>query len=189
MSAEKRGRSTGRLPTEEARRRGLRNSLAKRAAAPRCGAKRRTDGEPCTQPVPEAGKRCRYHGGATPKGKEWHRRQWPRKGAAPSRLKGKMLALAVRDRKAEERRAAMTPEELEAHEKHRRAVRPGTPSQRQQARRAREARQLVEELDRKREGPPTGEQAALAAQIAELEAKAERLRAEETERRTEGTKR
>ena len=65
------------------RRRGLANSLAKRAAMPKCGARRRTDGEPCRQPVAEEGKRCRYHGGATPKGRDWHRVQLPAPGASP----------------------------------------------------------------------------------------------------------
>jgi len=45
-----------------------------RARLPKCGAKTRTTGDPCRNPALENG-RCRLHGGATPKGSEWGKRQ------------------------------------------------------------------------------------------------------------------
>ncbi|ETW12817.1 hypothetical protein ATO8_09748 [Roseivivax marinus] len=153
---------------DEARRRGWANSLETRANAPKCGAKSRTTGEPCKQPVKEEGKRCRYHGGATPKGKDWHRRQWPRKGAPMSKLAQKERALRRRDREADERRAAMTPEEREQHERYRRGARPGTPGEREQAARGRRIAEEVQDL-LARSPAPSDEAQRLAAQLQELE--------------------
>jgi hypothetical protein len=42
-------------PADADRRRGIAKSLAVRAAMPKCGAKRRTDGMPCRHPVKEEG--------------------------------------------------------------------------------------------------------------------------------------
>lgn len=115
----------------EARQRGL-NAIAERwRTKPRCGAKTRVTGEPCQQLVEAPGKRCRYHGGATPKGDEWHRRQPPKRGAAYSRLEKKLKAWEVRDRKADERRAAMTPDERAEHEKRRKSKQPSSSAERQ----------------------------------------------------------
>ncbi len=160
---------------KEARKRGLQKALAKRANGPKCGAKKRTDGQPCQQPVSEEGLRCRYHGGATPKGKEWHRCQWPKKGAASSRLKVKQVSLAIRDRKLKERIAEMTSEELEQYEIRRRAKRPGTPAERKQARDGRQAKKMIDDLQ-KDEKPISDEINALEAQIRNLEDRANQLR-------------
>lgn len=154
------------------RQRGLRRSLVSRANAPRCGARSRQTGEPCRQPVKEEGKRCRYHGGATPKGKEWHRRQWPKKGASPERIEAKIKTFKARDRKAEARRAAMTPEERELHEKRRREKRPGTPSERRRAINDRKAAKTLQQLLDKPKAPLSDEQRALETKIKELEATA-----------------
>lgn len=116
--------------TPESDLRGFRRSVAVRARAPKCGAKSRQTGEPCRQPLKEEGKRCRYHGGATPMGREWHRRQLPKKGTTERTFTGKLRALERRDREAEKRRASMTEEERKAHEKRRVPKRPGTPGQR-----------------------------------------------------------
>lgn len=165
MTPSERGRAQFNARSfDEARQRGLRKSLETRLNAPRCGARRRTDGEPCMQPVKEDGKRCRYHGGATPKGREWHRRQWPKKGAAPSRLAGKMKALQLRDRQAAKHRAAMTPEEREQHEARRRIAKPGTPVERGQAAANRKAAKwLAERLGGPQSAAP-GAQAPIAAE-------------------------
>ena len=42
---------------------------------PRCGARRKTDGEPCQQMALANGK-CHWHGGSTPRGDRWHRPAW-----------------------------------------------------------------------------------------------------------------
>jgi hypothetical protein len=162
---------------KEARLRGLRNAWAKQANGPKCGAKRRSDGQPCRQPVTAEGKRCRYHGGATPKGKEWHRKQWPQKGAAPSRLKTKMVSLSIREKEAKLKREAMSPNARKLHEARRKAMQPGTPAERQGGRDDREAQKLLEDLQND-EKPLSGGQKALFAQIRQLEEKAMALQAE-----------
>ena len=147
-------------------------SLEARVNMPKCGAKSRQTGEPCRQPVREAGKRCRYHGGATPKGRDWHRRRYPEAGAAPSRWAKKELAWEVRDRQAEKRRAAMGPEERAEHEKRRRSQRPGTLEQRDRRKRNREAKAWLDKLREEKEASkPLSDPAAneLAAKIRRLE--------------------
>lgn len=182
MDAKERARKKLTDPTfEKARQRGLRRSLEVRANAPKCGAKSRQTGLPCQNPVKEEGKRCRYHGGATPKGKDWHRRQYP---SSPHRLKGKLKALRRRDREAEERRAAMTPEEREKHEERRRHRQPGTPAERRRASDARKARKMLSDLLDKPDKRRSEEEGALAAEIKRLEAAAdelERSKEEETD--------
>jgi hypothetical protein len=91
--------------TPEARRRGTERSIIVREIMPKCGAKCRQTGAPCTNPVAEPGKRCRLHGGATPRGKDWHKVQMPPPDASPKRRRMKLLTLAVR-REALERRLA-----------------------------------------------------------------------------------
>lgn len=113
---------------------------------PKCGAKARTTGEPCKQPVEEVGKRCRYHGGATPRGKEWHRRQLPKRGTSLATWEKRESARMARDRKAEARRAAMTPEERAAHEERRKPKQPGTPLERARRKSNREAKAMLAEL-------------------------------------------
>ena len=149
------------------RQRGLRRSLESRANGPKCGAKSRQTGLPCKQPVKEEGKRCRYHGGATPKGNDWHRRQYP---SSPHRLEGKLKALKRRDREAEERREQMTPEERETHEERRRHRAPGTLSERRRASDGRKAREMVARLLKDREKPVSDEAETLTAEIDRLKA-------------------
>ena len=129
---------------------------------------------------PNAGKRCRYHGGATPKGKDWHRRQFPKKGAPISKLQKKLCELKARDRKAEERLANMTPEELEQYEARSKVVRPGTPAERQSARDSRNAQKLIADLHNK-EKPASDEISDLGAQIQTLEDQAKQLRLDSTD--------
>lgn len=182
MSPKKRAQKVFTDPAlAEARRRGWLRSLEVRANAPKCGAKSRQTGLPCKNPVKEEGKRCRYHGGATPKGKDWHRRQFP---SSPHRLEGKMKALRRRDREAEERRAAMTPEEREKHEERRRHRQPGTPLERRKAKYDREARKMVSALLDNPDKRRSDEEKALAAEIELLEAAAaelEKSKEDETE--------
>src|SRR4051794_14905627 len=51
-------------------------NLATFNAAPRCGEKRKRDGEPCQKPAMKNG-RCAIHGGKTPRGRQYHVIQWP----------------------------------------------------------------------------------------------------------------
>jgi hypothetical protein len=107
--------------------------------APRCGAARKRDGLPCRQRALANG-RCRFHGGKTPRGDQWHTRQWPRGSGA--------IAVGKADRKIRDRQridakrasriAAMTAAEREAYEAWRRAHAPGSATARERRRSQRE---------------------------------------------------
>lgn len=93
--------------------------------AARCGALAKGTGESCKQLAMENG-RCRWHGGLTPKGREWHRVQ-----AAPSGREAQKLDTIERRVKARARRLRkMTPEELERHEAWQRSHKPGPAARR-----------------------------------------------------------
>lgn len=99
---------------------------ARRPYLPKCGAKRKRDGEPC-QNLALANGRCRCHGGRTPSGDGWHRPVWPN-GKAPDasvRLGRKLqnLEKAARARAARLRR--MTDDERKQYEEWHKA-RPAT---------------------------------------------------------------
>lgn len=103
-----------------------RANLAAFAEAPRCGACRKRDGEPCEKPSMANG-RCDVHGGKTPRGNQWHVPQF----ANPSTKRGAAkFNRKLRDRQkyADERAkrlAAMTPEQLAKHEAWHRTHKPG----------------------------------------------------------------
>jgi len=95
-------------------------------ARPRCGAKRKRDGKPCTHPAMKNG-RCRLHGGKTPKGKNWHVIQYPDCSTPEGEAKF-VRKLRQQERYAKqraERLTAMTPEQRLAHEAWHRTHRPG----------------------------------------------------------------
>lgn len=163
---------------QEARQKGLRRALETRLNGPKCGARKRSGEGACKQPVSAPGKRCRYHGGATPKGNDWHRRQWPARGAPESRLKIKQKSLELRGRAAEARRQEMTPEEREKHEIRRRAMSPTSKAERAMKRQAKEARQLMLRPKKSHDGD-SEELAALGSKIEELEAMVLNLSAQE----------
>lgn len=142
---------------------------AERWAGPRCGAKRRSDGEPCEN-LPLENGRCRLHGGKTPKGDEWHKPQWPDPSSpdAMGKMHRKLEARERAARRRAARREAMTPEEREAHDAWHRTRKPGSAAARARAgaeyRQNREARRLIE--------------AAEAREAAEAEARVEAQRIE-----------
>lgn len=90
---------------------------ARRPYLPKCGARRKRDGEPC-QNLALGNGRCRCHGGRTPSGDGWHRPVWPNGNApdAERRLYRKLqnLEKAARARAARLRR--MTEEERRQYE-------------------------------------------------------------------------
>jgi hypothetical protein len=107
---------------------------ARRRAAPKCEAVKRSDGALCQNPAMPNG-RCRLHGGATPSGKQWHVVQYPKADTQASRAKFERK-LAARDRLARElakRLAEMTHAERERYDEWRRIYQPGPKSQRQAA--------------------------------------------------------
>lgn len=145
---------------------------ARRRHAPRCEAARRTDGEPCQQPAGQNG-RCRFHGGATPSGKGWHRPTYPAADTAVSTAKfnGKLACLELRARKRAKRLTAMTLEQRAAHEAWHRNHKPGPAGQRQAAKsraaQDAETRALIASLDE--DAPLSPEAMQLRAAIAEID--------------------
>ena len=98
---------------------------------PKCGATKRSDGQPCQNPGLANG-RCRLHGGATPAGKQWHRVQYP-KGDTPAKRAKFERKLSVRDRldrKLAKRLATMTADERTRYDAWHRTHMPGPASQR-----------------------------------------------------------
>jgi hypothetical protein len=138
----------------------------------------RKNGEPCRNLALSGSSKCRLHGGATPRGDDWHTRQWPN-GRAPDweRKLAAKLKRADRNRRAKERRLkAMTPEQRAAHEKWHRDRKPGPAADRARRRAERKAaaeiRASLERTDPRLVSP---EIAALQKQAAALEAERDRL--------------
>ena len=151
------------------------------SAQPRCGAKRRTDGEPCRNLGLENG-RCRFHGGRVPKGDGWHRTQWPAGQATDTeaKLQGKLQHLSRREAKRKRRVKAMSADERAAYEKHRRAVAPSSAGERD---RRRVDRQTKTWLGKQRPSTAAAE-TSTATLVAQLEADCQRLESELQQIRT-----
>jgi hypothetical protein len=126
---------------------------AKRMAGPRCGARRKRDGEPCQQWALYPNGRCKFHGGATPSGDRWHVPTMAAPGAknAEDKLARKLRSLAARKKKQVARVAAMTPEERARYETWHKRNPPGPVSRRQRIRNERkqneDLRKLIAGLD------------------------------------------
>lgn len=101
----------------------------------KCGAMAKGTGQPCQQ-FAMANGRCYYHGGRTPKGKDWHRTRWPKKSApdAIEKMEAKLLRID-RARKARKKRlATMTSDERAAYDKWQSTHAVGTPASRERKR-------------------------------------------------------
>lgn len=96
-------------------------NLAKFRAAPRCGAARKRGGT-CCNPAMKNVKRCRYHGGSTPKGRQWHLVQ---RAADETKFNRKLRDRQRYAAKRALRLAAMTPDQRARHEAWHRSHRPG----------------------------------------------------------------
>ncbi len=122
-------------------------------AGPKCGARRKRDGEPCEQRALPNG-RCRFHGGRVPKGKDWHRLQPPAPGSKrEAAVARKVKLVEARRAKAAKARAekvaAMTPAERELFERRSAAMRnrlPGPKSGRERQKQARKNAAWLQEL-------------------------------------------
>ena len=133
----------------EASRRGRAKYRASQALGPKCGAKAKKHGGPCRNP-PLANGRCRYHGGRTPSGDQWHKITFTRrKGVkAPARADAK---LKRRDRERRERQAkiaAMSAEERAAYLARQRSYTPGSKAERSRRRADKWFAELVSAMDR-----------------------------------------
>lgn len=140
---------------------------------PKCGAKRKTDGEPC-QNVGMKNGRCFRHGGKTPKADKWHVTQWPDKTdpLASVKLEKKLQWQERRAAARSKRLARMTPEERLGYEKWQRDREPGPAGPR--ARKRQDAKNAAE--FRARSTTVTEEN--ISPEAAELRALRQRLEAE-----------
>lgn len=157
----------------------LRRIQAQRHMMPKCGATSKSTGEPCRQFPMENG-RCYYHGGRTPKGKNWHKPSWPKKTApdAEQKMEARLRNLAKQERQRQKRLAKMTPDERAAYDKWKRDHPTGTPAQREAKRLTRKhnADARVRWAQPRPERPLDPERAAIASRIAELRAQLAALR-------------
>lgn len=150
-------------------------------AAPRCGAARKRDGEPCCNPAMKNG-RCALHGGKTPRGRQWHVVQLPdcSTPAGEAKFNRKLRDQQRYATKRAARLAAMTPDQRARHDAWHRTHRPGAEAARNAERER--ARQNAETRVMLAVGPPppvSGPEltqvrtalAAVRAKLARLEAK------------------
>lgn len=162
--------------------RALRRFHAERDAYPMCGAKARSTGEPCRQTPAKGRTRCRFHGGATPRGDGpagWHTPGFP--NGLPT---GKARSDAHKARKRRQRRAeiaAMTADELARLEAWRRIHKPGSTRDRAHGRHAREARRWLETIMNEAPTKPTPDRVELDALREKLRAHLAQLDAEMAE--------
>jgi hypothetical protein len=159
------GRASARAASEAAR-------IARRGK-PRCGSKRKSDGQPCRAPALANG-RCRNHGGLTPAGSAWHRVQYPDPLLQPEKYAKKVREVERRQRQQRERVAKMPPAERAKYEARSKAVKPRSVAQRESRRRDREAAEL---LLRRTTPAPDPEVVALEAELAAVRAERARLEA------------
>lgn len=136
----------------------IENWNLQRAALPKCGAKRKRDGQPC-QNLALSNGRCRYHGAATPRGDKWHVITYPN-GKAPNaekKLQNKLRQQELAAKRKKARLAAMTPAERERYDAWHRARRPGAAAERERRRReakvAAEMRKALQEPNTRRTTP------------------------------------
>jgi hypothetical protein len=124
------------------RKAGAAKSRASRRSQPRCGANRKNGGGPCRM-LALANGRCRFHGGATPAGRAWHRVQYPDPILEPEKYAKKVREIERRRQQRRERVARMKPEERAKYEARSKAAQPGTIAERENRRRSREAAGLL----------------------------------------------
>ena len=130
-----------------------------RRAAPRCGAKAKSTGEPC-RALALANGRCNAHGGKTPKGDKWHRVQIDRAKTptAVTKIDRKLSKREAEAKVCQRRIERMTPKQRERYEAWQRSHQPGSTGKRAAARIEREQsdwfRGIVERVDRDRDDKP-----------------------------------
>ncbi|SES44295.1 HGGxSTG domain-containing protein [Rhizobium sp. NFR03] len=111
----------------------------KRATLPTCTAKAKRTGEQCRQ-LPMTNGKCRFHGGATPRGDKFHVTSLPSaKGpdGGEKKLQAKLRQVRRDQKRREARLAAMTPAERERHDAWHKARQPGPAAPRAEKRRQR----------------------------------------------------
>lgn len=159
--------------------RALRRFHAERHLHPSCGAHAKSTGEPCRQTPAKGRTRCRFHGGATPRGDGpagWHTPGFPNGLPTGKPRSDALKAWTRRKRRAET--AAMPPEERARLEERRQAIKPGSATERARRRRNLDARRWLEEILREPGPAPTPERIELAALRAKAVAHLARIDAE-----------
>lgn len=157
----------------------IRRFNAERHLHPICGAKAKSTGEPCRQTPAKGRNRCRFHGGATPRGDGpagWHTPGFP--NGIPT---GKPRSDALKARKRWKRRAeiaAMTAEELARLEAWRHTHKPSSTSDRVYRHHAREARRWLETIMSEAPSAPSPDRAELDMLRARLRIRLKQLDAE-----------
>ena len=112
--------------------------------------------------------RCRFHGGATPAGRAWHRVQYPDPLLQPEKYAKKVREVERRRQQRRERVAKMTPAERAKYEARSMAVQPRSVAERESRRRDREAQSLF--ARRPPIAAPDPEIIALEKELAEVRA-------------------
>ena len=160
--------------TTPAQREQARNAILgfhrRRHEHPRCGARRKSDGEPC-QDLAMANGRCFRHGGRTGAGKNWHRPVWPpRDSPAWERKFNRKLADLERARLKRERRVSeMSEPERAAYDAWQAAHEPGEAGPRARRRNERQqAADFRQRLAADMVTAPNPELAKIEAEIAAL---------------------
>jgi hypothetical protein len=156
------------------RKAGAEKSRVQRRSHPHCGARRKNGGGPCRM-LALANGRCRFHGGATPAGRAWHRVQYPDPILQPEKYAKKVREVERRRQQRRERIAKMTPEERAKYEARSKANQPRTLAERDARRRDREAQRIL--ARRPPTAAPDPEIVALEAELAELHARRAQLKA------------
>lgn len=125
---------------------------ARRYLLPKCGAKSKRTGEPCRQ-IALANGRCRFHGGKTPRGDQWHRLQLPKPGEAGGVEKFDRKSVRQEKRQAKRAReiAAMSPEERERHAAWQTTHKPGKAGERAHRRQQLETGRMLAKVLAERE--------------------------------------
>lgn len=155
---------------------GLKKGRLKMRLGQKCGAVAKSTGQPCSK-LALANGRCRYHGGLSPKGNDWHRVQYQNAAGSEVKLAKKLREVDRRRKKQAAQVAAMSPDERARHEEWARTHRPMSPAAREQRRQDRDARKRWAGLG-ERSVPQAGEEAAaIASTIATLKARRSALAA------------
>jgi hypothetical protein len=147
-------------------------NLKRFANAPRCGATKKSNGEPCRNPGTGAGGRCRLHGGRTGSGQSWHKPVWPNRDAPDweAKLNRKLRDLDRAEKRRQRRLAAMSDDERAAHRAWQASHVPGPPGPRalRRAQRQQDAAFRASLGAAPLVAPPDPELAAIEAEIAAL---------------------
>lgn len=158
-----------RRPPNEAALRVLIAHNARRHLLPKCGAYAKSSGKPCAR-LATANGRCRYHGGLTPKGDKWGKRQF--NSDDPVKIDRKLATLERREKKRLARVAAMSPEKRKQYDRWRRTHKPGPKSaraaDRERRRQDREARSFIEKALNESAKPQDGHLEQTAGSTAEI---------------------